>query len=141
MNSNTAFVVFAAQWDFLHPAFPEPNALEAHGKLPASVVYPMGQALGYHAASGTWRAPGAGVGPRKRLLKYPCATDAAGNVSIGPTSNADDMMFETVPMYVNGPFFAKDITGIVDDASLAELGVTNGLPYDNAQAVVTLGGA
>lgn len=141
MNSNSPFLTFDARWDFLHPAFPEPNALEAHVKLPASVTYPMGQALGFHVASGTWRAPGAGVGPRRRLLKYPCATDASGNASFGPTSNADDSKFETVPAYTFGPFFAKDITGIAADEDLAELGATNGRAFDDPMCVVTLNGA
>jgi hypothetical protein len=138
MNSNTAFLTIAAQWDFLHPARPEPPGVEAHGKLPASVTYPAGQALGFHAASGTWRAPGTGVGPRRRLLKYPCATDANGNASLGPTSLPNDTKFESVPMYITGPFFVKDITGIAADADVAELGTTDGRAYNDAMAVVTL---
>lgn len=136
MNSTTPEVVGAA-WEKLEAAFPQPNPLHAHGKLPPNVVYPKGQALGFHVASGQWRAPGAGVGPRRRLLLYPCATDASGYATYGPTVLARDKR-ESVPMAVAGCYFVKDITGIPDDAAVAELGQSNGYAFDNPLATVTL---
>jgi hypothetical protein len=142
MNSNTPFLTFGERWPFVKPAFPQPPALEAHGKLPPSISYPAGQALGYHAGSGTWRAPGTGVGIRRRILKYQCTTDANGNASFGPTAlGALDTAFETVPMYTTGAFFVKDLTGIAADADVAELGQTNGHAYNDAAAVVVLNNA
>lgn len=144
MNSNNPFMTFGERWPFLKPAFPQPNALEAHGKLAANVTIVAGQALGFHAASGTWRAPGAGVGPRKRLAKYTVTTDANGNAFPGtalPNPAGSDTGFETVPLYTTGPFFVKDLTGIAADADVAELGTTNGRAYNDAAAVVVLNNA
>jgi hypothetical protein len=139
MNSNGPDTIVAETWPKLEPAFPNPPAYEAHGKLPPSTTYPKGQVLGYHAASGQWRAGGgAGVGPRRRLLTYQQTTDASGYATKGPTSLARDKA-ESVTMMTSGCFFVKDLTGITSDADVDELGRRNGMPYDNPLCTVTLG--
>jgi hypothetical protein len=124
MNSNTAFLTLARQWDRLEPAVDPEGARTKHVKLPPSISYPAGQILGpVTATPGRYAAPGVGVGNANHLLEYPCTTDASGFVSLGTTSRADDTKFESVPAYYQGKFFLKDLTGIGgDDTIMNQLG-------------------
>lgn len=141
-NTTTPFLTVARLWDFCHPAQPKPDAYESHVHLPPNVVYPAGQALGpVIAVPGRWAAPGAGVGPLRRVLRYPCATDANGLVSLGTTVRADDAKFETVPAYFSGPFFIRDLTGLTTDDLMNELGsLIQGVGRTDTAAIIVLRG-
>jgi hypothetical protein len=152
-NTTTPVRQTGAQWDFLHPAKPEPPTDEMHGKLLASTTYVAGQVLGLvtgGADAGRWAKPtatpasGGTVGPATRALKYPCITDANGNAVItndaafAASSGADKEA--TVTMYTYGPFFIRDLTGVSSDLIMNQLGrLEQGTGRTDPAAMIILG--
>lgn len=148
-TTGVAFLTVAAVWDRLQPSRPMPRANEMHGKLKPSTTFAKGQVLFYNPTAKYWdkavagAATGVGMGPRERVLGYPVITDTDGNAYLGNNIVVGDPSFESMPMFVGGPFFVKDLVGIGSDAELAELGQrSQGGAWDDTDplAEVTLRG-
>jgi hypothetical protein len=106
----------------------EEDALEYSVNLPASVTYAAGTILGELTATpGTFRAyvTGAADGSQvpKAILKYACATDAAGNITFGGAAgNAFGLPAEKcAPAYWAGTFRTTDLVGL-DAGAVTALG-------------------
>jgi hypothetical protein len=143
-NNTIPFLTVGQAWDKLQPAWPEPKAHTKDVQLLASVSYPMGQILVPHDTLARIYVPpthaNAVADARALVLVYPCTTDANGNASFGTVSNADDTKLESVPVYFTGVFFVRDLTGVVDADTLAQLGrLAQGNAFDDPLAAVELG--
>jgi hypothetical protein len=147
-TTGTPFLTVGVEFDRLQPSRPFPKAEWMHGKLKPSTTYPMGQVVFYDGVNDYWDKAVAGTlatgaGPRQRILHYPWITDAQGHAYMGNTIVVGDSSFESVPMYVSGAFFVKDLVGIGADNELAQLGhLSQGAAWNDADplAEVTLKG-
>jgi hypothetical protein len=141
-NTTTPFKTLAAQWPRLQPAV-DPDSGDArtiHGKLPPSVSYAAGTAVGrVLAVANRWAVPGAGVGPAIRLLEYQVTTNASGEHFYGPTANAEDSRDDSIPMWYQGKFYCKDIPNLTAEI-LPQLGpLVQGVAFDDPTAIVRIG--
>jgi hypothetical protein len=130
-------------WDMLQPGMPSPPAYTKAIQLLPSVSYLMGQILAPHdTLAGIYVPPthaNAVAASRLLVLPYPFTTDANGNASFGPTSNANDTKLESVFAYYTGAFRVADLVGVADAATLARLGkLVQGIAYNDANAIVEL---
>jgi len=115
--ATTPITTFTSQT--LIPMFDGEDALQIPVSLPASVTYAAGTVLGELTATpGTYKAYASGNADGsqvpKVILKYACATDASGNITIG-TTNAGGMWGETqlnAPAYFAGTFRLADLVGL-----------------------------
>lgn len=146
-NTTTPFRTVARDWDFLHPAIPAPEPQTIHKRIQASRVYAAGQLIGLTAVAGVHasEAHGAAAGSRLFPLVYPIATDANGYATLGDTVLADDPKNESMEVYYQGAFFARDLVGLTE-ANLARVGrliqgsvSTDGSNTFSADAIVELG--
>jgi hypothetical protein len=141
VDTTTPFLTVAREWDKLEPAMNPEGARTKQVKLKPNVTYALGQIVGrVTATSGLYGKPGAGVQGPYFPLQYPCVTDASGFAVLGPTLLANVPKFQSMPVFWKGPFFVRDLVGIVDDAMLALVGkLVQGAAFDDTTAIVDLG--
>lgn len=100
----------------LIPAYPKPEPIELPVKLVASTTNPAGQLLGETATPGTFGiyVGGSATDPAKCILKYPCVTDASGNITMGAASGGGSVgqTYKQAPAYFGGSFKTTEITGL-----------------------------
>lgn len=97
-------------------------------KLKASTTFPAGTLVGEITASpGTFGAYASGNSDGtqnpSRILRYPCVTDASGNITVGDGSAGNEWGATqlVIPAYVGGIFAIADIPN-QDAAGLAKCG-------------------
>lgn len=143
-NTTTPFTSVAEEWPKLEPAMTQPKSYTKNVQLLPSVSYDKGQVLCPHdTLDNIYVPPGhANAVAASRLfpLQYPCTTDASGNASLGLVAYANDTKLESVPIFITGPFFLRDLIGVTSDALLARLGsLLQGKGRTDTVAIVELG--
>lgn len=124
-NTTTPFRTLTADWQKLEPAIPEPEPQTIHKRIQANRTYASGQLIGPIAqgANAIHASLGHGAIATARLfpLVYPIATDASGYSTLGDTVLADDPKHESMEVYYQGCFFARDLVGLTE-ANLPRVG-------------------